>query len=78
MLHRTWEDEPTTETVKDEYAEAIDIFPALHKYKLEHNETNLKKLLVEVTEFCRAIYTSTQNINERQLYLDTIEKLRQK
>ena len=52
-----------------------DFFPALKKYKDEHNTANLKKLLVEVSEFCRAIYASTQNEAERKIYRTTIEKL---
>ena len=62
------------ETLK-EYKEAIDIFPALHKYKQNHNEMNLKKLCVEIAEFCRAVYSSTQNEAERKIYKNMLDKL---
>lgn len=76
-MSKTWEDEPTLEKVKNEYSEAIDIFPALHKYKQSHTLDNLKKLCVEVAEFCRAIYSSTQNIEEREIYFQMLQKLSQ-
>ena len=58
-----------------EYKEAIDIFPALHKYKQDHTPENLQKLCVEISEFCRAVYSSTQNDAERKIYHSMIEKL---
>ncbi len=58
-----------------EYKEAIDIFPALHKYKQDHTAENLQKLCVEISEFCRAVYSSTQNDAERKIYRRMIEKL---
>ena len=63
-----FEDDVKPNQIIDEYKEAIDIFPALHKYKVEHNTVNLQKLCVEVTDFCRAIYASTQNDEERKIY----------
>lgn len=69
------EDNVTPMQITDEYKEAIDIFPALHKYKKEHNTTNLQKLCVEVAEFCRAIYSSTQNDAEREIYKAMIVQL---
>ncbi len=63
------------ETLKDDYSEAIDIFPALHKYKKEHNVPNLQKLCVEISEFCRAVYSSTTNDKERQVYKNMLAKL---
>ena len=65
------------ETLK-EYKEAIDIFPALHKYKQDHNEINLKKLCVEISEFCRAVYSSTRNEAERKIYKNMLDKLQNK
>lgn len=61
-----------------EYKEAMDIFPALHKYQTEHNSVNLQKLCVEIAEFCRAVYASTQNENERDIYYDMLEKLQKR
>lgn len=63
---------------EDEYEEAMDIFPALHKYQTEHNSVNLQKLCVEISEFCRAVYASTQNENERDIYYDMLEKLQKR
>ena len=61
--------------LKDEYAEAIDIFPALHKYKSEHTTMNLQKLCVEISEFCRSVYASTQNDSEREIYKSLLKGL---
>lgn len=63
---------------EQEYKEAMDIFPALHKYQTEHNSVNLQKLCVEIVEFCRAVYASTQNENERDIYYGMLEKLQKK
>ena len=53
----------------------LDIFPALQKYKDEHNTANLQKLMVEILEFCRSVYASTRNEQERKIYRSMIEKL---
>lgn len=55
--------------------EENDIFPALHKYKKEHNIVNLQKLCVEIAEFCSQIYASTQSDEERKVYKSMLEKL---
>lgn len=65
----------TLTQAEQEYKEAMDIFPALHKYQTEHNLVNLQKLCVEIAEFCRAVYASTQNENERDIYYGMLEKL---
>ena len=67
------EDSPL-ETKTDAYSE-IDIFPALQKYKDEHNTANLQKLLVEISEFCHSVYASTRNEAERKIYRTMIGKL---
>lgn len=72
------EDTVTPMQIIDEYKEAVDIFPALHKYKNEHNATNLQKLCVEIAQFCRAVYASTQNEQERKIYYNMLEKLNKK
>ena len=71
-----FEDKVKPEQLTIEYKEAIDIFPALHKYKTEHNTDNLQKLCVEVSEFCRAIYASTQNRNEKEIFKKMIDKIK--
>lgn len=63
---------------EQEYKEAMDIFPALHKYQTEHNSINLQKLCVEIADFCHAVYASTQNENERDIYYGMLEKLQKK
>lgn len=68
-------EESPLEKQKDEYSEIADIFPALKKYKAEHNTANLQKLMVEILEFCRSVYASTQNEAERKVYRSMIEKL---
>lgn len=65
----------TAGQIMEEYKEAVEIFPALRKYKNEHNATNLQKLCVEVAAFCKAIYASTQNESERAIYNSMIKKL---
>ena len=70
-----FEDNVTPTQLTDEYKEAIDIIPALHKYKSDHNITNLQKLCVEIADFCRAVYSSTTSPQERQIYFDMLDKL---
>ena len=70
---RQFEDKPLEKQTNNE--SEIDIFPALQKYKDEHNTANLQKLMVEISEFCRSIYASTQNEAERKIYRAFIEKL---
>lgn len=56
-------------------SELNDIFPALKAYKTDHTEINLQKLCVEISEFCRAVYASTRNDAERDIYRAMLEKL---
>lgn len=78
MYMEQFEDKVTPVQLTTEYREAIDIFPALHKYKISHNTENLQKLCVEIAQFCRAVYASTQNEQERRIYFDMLEKLNKK
>jgi hypothetical protein len=75
MYMEQFEDKVTPMQLTTEYREAVDIFPALHKYKIEHTTDNLKKLCVEVASFCNAIYASTQNEEERNIYFEMLDKL---
>ena len=75
MYMEQFEDKVTPMQITTEYREAIDIFPALHKYKYEHTTDNLKKLCVEIAQFCRAVYSSTRNEQERNIYFDMLDKL---
>ena len=60
------------------YGEIESIFPALQKYKTEHTKTNLQKLCVEIAEFCKSVYASTQNQEEREVYYTMLDKLSKK
>lgn len=60
------------------YGEIESIFPALQKYKVEHTKTNLQKLCVEIAEFCKSVYASTQNQEERNIYYSMLDKLSKK
>lgn len=70
-----FEDNVNPTQITKEYKEAIDIFPALHKYQAEHNAVNLQKLCVEIKDFCTSVYASTQNDEERKVYFDFVKKL---
>jgi hypothetical protein len=73
-----FEDKVTPAQLTVEFREAVSIFPALHKYKTEHSTANLQKLCVEIAQFCRAVYASTRNEQERKIYFDMLEKLNKK
>ena len=73
-----FEDNVTPMQLTKEYEEVVSIVPALHKYKADHNITNLQKLCVEIADFCRAIYASTENDQERQIFNSMLDKLNKK
>lgn len=75
MYMEQFEDKVTPMQLQEEFKWAVDIFPALHKYKIEHSTDNLKKLCVEIADFCRAIYASTTNEQERNIYYNMLDKL---
>lgn len=62
----------------DDYSELKDLFPALQKYKTEHNTANLQKLCAEIKEFCKSVYASTENEEERIVYFSMVDKLSKK
>ena len=70
---KEFEDKPLEKQTSDN--SELDIFPALQKYKDEHNTANLQKLMVEILEFCRSVYASTRSEDERKIYHNFIEKL---
>lgn len=70
-----FEDNVTPTQLTKEYEEVVGIIPSLHKYKADHNTTNLQKLCVEIADFCRAVYSSTQNEQERQIFYAMLDKL---
>lgn len=59
----------------EDYSELKDLFPALQKYKSEHNTANLQKLCAEIKAFCKAVYASTENEEERDIYFSMVDKL---
>lgn len=75
MYMEQFEDKPTLEQIKKEYSEIVSLFPALHKYKIEHSTDNLQKLCVEISQFCRAVYASTKNDEERKIFRNMLDKL---
>lgn len=75
MYMEQFEDKVTPFQLTTEYREAIDIFPALHKYKYEHNTENLKKLCVEIADFCKSVYASTQSESERKIFHNVLDKI---
>lgn len=70
-----FEDNVTYTQLTKEYEEIVSIVPSLHKYKADHNITNLQKLCVEISDFCRAVYASTKNEQERQIFNAMLDKL---
>lgn len=60
----------------DQQDELVDIFPALSEYQTNHNEHTLKKLCLEIQEFCQSIYVTTTSREERQIYFDMVEKIK--
>ena len=68
-----FEDKPLGKQTNDN--SELDIFPALQKYKDEHNTANLQKLMVEILEFCHSVYASTKSEDVRKIYHSMIEKL---
>ena len=66
------------ENQKRIYSEIESIFPALQKYKDEHTKTNLQKVCVEIAEFCKSVYASTENQEEREVYYAMLDKLSKK
>ena len=73
-----FEDNVSSTQLMKEYEEIVAIVPALHKYKADHNITNLQKLCVEIADFCRAVYASTTSPQERQIYFAMLDKLNKK
>lgn len=74
-MNDKWEDTPTSTQIESEYRGIVEIFPALHKYKSAHTKENLQKLCVEIADFCRAVYSSTENEQERNIYYAMLDKL---
>ena len=59
----------------EDYSELKNLFPALQKYKTEHNTANLQKLCAEIKQFCKSVYASTGNEEERNVYMLMVDNL---
>lgn len=75
MYFERLDENATPAQINDEYREAVDIFPALHKYKKDHTAVNLQKLCAEIGQFCRSVYASTRSEEERKIYREMVEKI---
>ena len=56
-------------------AEQTGLFPALNAYRAERSDINLQKLCVEMADFFKAVYASTQNERQREIYRSMLSKL---
>ena len=45
-----------------------NLFPALEEYHDNHCEHNLKKLCLQIQEFCTAVYATLQTEGEKDVY----------
>lgn len=48
---------------------------ALQAYQEKHSINNLRKVCVEISDLCTAVYASTENDEERTVYTDMLERL---
>ena len=55
--------------------ELIDVFPALKEYQKEHSEHNLRKLCLEIQEFCISVYATLKSQEEKNIYFSMIKNL---
>lgn len=52
-----------------------ELFPTLTEFRQNHTEHNLKKLCLEVKEFCISIYSTLQNEEEKNIYKSMFQNL---
>ena len=45
-----------------------ELFPTLIEFNQNHTEHNLKKLCLEIQEFCISVYSTLQNEEEKNIY----------
>ena len=55
--------------------ELDNAFPTYNKYLQEHSEHNLKKLCLEIKEFCVSVYSTLQSEEEKKIYFDMLKSL---
>ena len=51
-----------------------ELFPSYDEYMKIHSEHNLKKLCLEIQEFCMSIYATLESEEEKQIFFDAINK----
>ena len=57
-------------------SELKDIFPALADYQHTRSISDFRALCNEIEEFCKAVYVSTTNDDERRIYRQMIEHIK--
>ena len=60
----------------EQNSELWDVFPALRQYRDDHSINNLQKLCTEIVEFCNEIYASTRSKEEREIYHNSMAKIK--
>lgn len=56
--------------------ELKDVLPSLNAFIENHTAENLKKLCLELQEFCQSVYALTKNDDERKIYFKMLDNLR--
>lgn len=54
------------------------VISTLSDYQAEHSISNLKKVCLEISEFCLSLYASTENEEERKIFRNMITKVKEK
>lgn len=70
------EKSPLNEPLKSSINELQDIKPSLDNFINNHSTDNLKKLCLEIQEFCQSVYALTKNEDDRKIYFEMIEQLK--
>ena len=52
-----------------------DIFPTLNEFSTEHSEHTLRKLCLEIQEFCLSIYSTLETEDEKKIFFEIINKV---
>lgn len=50
-----------------------EAIPSLNEFYKNHTEHNLKKVCLEIRELCLSIYSTLQNEEEKNIYLENIK-----
>lgn len=66
------------ESNRESITSSEEFMPSLRKYKDERSLVNFQKLCVEIVEFLRNVYASTRNEEEREVYRQMLNRLKDK